>query len=198
MTLSLSEPMVSALLTGVGLVGASIVSLVSATDEKAQTKRITLSVIACAGLVVGGLSTFSQYKSATASEQEARTAEMKLEETKRAVDAASITLKDLDMLNAVSPNTRYHVRLSEDGVPSRPCQTKHGIELTFPGSSDSRTVRVVKKADGRYYLFFGLNLSLAAAHLYEELAFAHSLANPAPIIEADKSSDKEVDCSTIR
>ncbi len=195
---TLIGPGMSAMLAASGIIAASVVSLISASDEKDQFKRRILTFIAGVGLVVGGASSWIQYETAKTEEQRATNAESELEKTRKAAEAANVTLKDLDTLNALSPHAQYHVRLSVDSDPAHPCKVKRAIESTFPGSSDTKVVRVVEGAKtGTWDLLFGRSLTLSAAYLYGQLAVAHSLANGAPYIESDANPGHEINCATI-
>ena len=188
-----------------GLIVTAIGALVGAKEKDKNTFEAGPLALAVLGLAMGIGAALNQYgaakesdKKSTEAQKKADAAYKELDQTKRAVDGASINIQDLTALNELSPTARYRIRLSTDPTAEKACVTAEKINRTFPGSIDSGGIRVIKVAGVAepYYLVFGHDLSLAAAEIYQRLAVAHSLSNGLAPIESETGSKDVVDCTS--
>jgi hypothetical protein len=189
-----------------GLLVTAVGAIFGAKEKDKWTFEAGPLALAVVGLVIGVGAALNQYGAAKESDRKSAEAQKKaeaaykeLDQTKKAVDGASINIQDLAALNALSPTARYRIRLSSDPTAQKACATAEKINRTFPGAIDTGGIRVIKVGSGPepYYLVFGHDLTLASAEIYQRLAVAHSLSNGLAPIEHETGSKDAVACSSV-
>lgn len=166
------------------------------TSGKLQTAPAIFAVL---GMLAGGGAIAIQLKATRNSEKLADCRYKKLQEAEKLVGQSATNVDVLVALNALSPDGRYHVRLSVSPTAAIACASAKRIDAQFPGAISSKGVRVLNSGKGSqpFILVFGNDLTLAGAEIYQRLAIDHSLANGLPPIDQENPSEPVFNCDSI-
>jgi len=182
----------------VGLVVSTGVAIISAADKE-KSLRAALILFASVGFVASIVATWQQHITSETETRRSEKARAELAMIKAIASSARVDLADLAALNAIgSSGARYHIQLSVDPKPDKPCKVALSLNKKFPGIIERHSIRVVKRPSWHkqpYLLLFGKDLTLAAADVLQQLAAAQALSNGLASIEPEQRDDEDVPCS---
>lgn len=145
------------LLTAVGLGITTIISLIGIVfADTREWLKIVLATLTVAGCVLATCSAWSDYRNSIAQQHK---------------------LDDLDVLERLSGDSRYYVRIATAPTRADLQKALNGIDTEFRGAKESGMVaiRAPRSPKDPYKLVFGQNLDFAAAEVFQQFAMSHRL-----------------------